>query len=114
MLGDTIDVIGDERRYNQLLNEGMLPSGAIKRIENEKRLGIVVDSGTDWGEISLGKIAVVGLGLIVGYYILKGKSGAVSETTSGLGKINNSIRTIDDIIGIDVAALAICRENGLM
>lgn len=111
MLGDTIDIKKDEKRYNQLLGEGILPSAAIRKIENEKRLGIVVDTGFGgWGlgEISFGKIAVAGVVLFLGYYILKGKpSGIVSS--SGLMSL-----TIDNIVGIDLVALKECRQNGLM
>ena len=115
MLGDTIDIKKDEKRYNQLLGEGILPSAAIRKIENEKRLGIVVDSGFGgwgFGDITFPKVAIVGIVLILGYSLLTGKkssSGVVSTSVD-----NKLSISIDNIEGIDLVALSVCRQNGLM
>jgi len=120
MLGDTIDIKKDEKRYNQLLNEGMLPGAAIRRIENEKRLGIVYDSGIGFGgfgDITFPKVAIVGIVLVLGYSILTGKSSSGSGTTvSGAGVAVSRVGSlsIGNIEGIDLESLNICRQNGLM
>lgn len=101
MFGDTIDVDKDSKRYNELLNQGFLPSQAIKKIETDKRLGIKPEAGFD---IGLVKIAIVGLVIITGYSILKKK--LVPPTPTQL--------SIDTIPGIDLNALSICRQQGLL
>lgn len=111
MLGDTIDIKKDERRYNQLLKEGMLPGAAVRKIENEKRLGIGIkdrDEMGDWN-IDVVKIVVIGLGLVVGISIIKK---IVSPGTSSVS-LSHPLG-LDDIEGIDLNTLMVCRQNGLM
>lgn len=113
MLGDTIDIKKDERRYNQLLGEGILPSAAIRKIETEKRLGVGIkdrDEIGDW-DIDVVKVAIIGLGLFVGIGIIKNIISPVSKEAT---LYQSMTLTVDDIPGIDLDALMICRENGLM
>lgn len=109
MFGDTIDVDKDSKRYNELLNQGFLPSSAIKKIETEKRLGIGIKpkEDTEWN-ITVVKIAIVGLILFTGYSILKKK--LVSPTSP----VQSTTLLIDTIPGIDLNALSICRQQGLL
>lgn len=109
MLGDTIDIKKDERRYNELLSRGMLPGAAIRKIETEKRLGIGVKSEED-ESINVVKIAVIGLGLIVGISIIK----KIVSPGISISATSSYSLTVDDIEGIDIGALMVCRQNGLM
>ena len=111
MLGDTINIDKDTKRYNELLSQGMLPSAAIRKIETEKRLGIGIKDRDESDEsIGVVKVAIIGLGLFVGIGIIKKIVSPASQT--GLSPL--SMMSIDDINGIDLSALAICRQNGLM
>lgn len=118
MLGDTIDIKKDEKRYNQLLNEGVLPSAAIRRIESEKRLGIVVDSGIGFGgfgDITFPKVAIVGIVLVLGYSLLTGKKTGSASQSMTISKTFDKFKlSIDNIEGIDLVALNVCRQKGLM
>lgn len=108
MLGDTIDIKADERRYNELINQGMLPSASIKKIETDKRLGVGIKpkGETDWN-ITTVKIAIVGLSLYIVYSIVKKRISPVTPSPA------HSL-SIDNIQGIDLRSLAICRQNNLL
>lgn len=110
MIGDTIDIDKDSKRYNELINQGFLPSSAIKKIETDKRLGIGVKPKDDaeWN-ITVVKIATVGLIAITGYSIIKKRLSPGPTPTSP-----TQLLSIDTIPGIDLNALSICRQQGLM
>lgn len=114
MLGDTIDIERDTRRYDQLIREGMLPAGAIRKIEAEKRLGIGVVNSDE--SIDVVKVAIIGLGLLIGISVIKRiiSPGTVSGVGSGVGSGIESGILLDNIEGIDLNALYECRQKGLM
>lgn len=111
MIGDTIDIDKDSKRYNELINQGMLPSQAIKKIETDKRLGIGVKpkEDTEWN-ITVVKIAIVGLIAITGYSIIKKAISTPAPRTPS----PTQLLSIDDISGIDLESLSICRQNGIL
>lgn len=114
MLGDTINISKDASTYDKLLSEGMLPAAAIRRIETDKRLGIgiKVDNETNW-DINVVKIVIIGLGLFVGYSIIKKIVSPINQMQSP-SYLPFSSLSIDNMEGIDLNALYICRQNGLM
>lgn len=110
----TIDSKTDSKRFDSLLDKGLFPSAVIKKIEADKRLGIGIkqEGDTDWN-LTIIKITTIGLGLLVSYFMIK-TIVSPTPTSSPTASSTMGLRTIDDLSGIDIKALTICRQNGLM
>lgn len=101
----------EEKRFKQLQEEeGMIPSQALERLEIERRLGTVPEDKKliefkkeDWWYyLSLGLI-----GVAIIYIYMK------STAPAPVAKVALSL-PLDNISGIDLESLSICRKEGLM
>lgn len=99
----------EKRRFKKLQDYGLLPSEALKKIESERRLGIVPEDKTFFKKENLGLYITLGIiSIAIIYVYIKSPS-----QTSTLGKLNNNLK-LDDIKGIDLQSLNECKRKGLM
>ncbi len=99
----------EKRRFKKLQDEGLLPSEALRKIESERRLGIVPEDKFFFKEENIGLYLALGaIGIAIIYVYIKSPS-----QTSTLGKLNNDLK-LDDIKGINIQSLNECRMKGLM
>ena len=103
----------ERNRFKKFQEQGMLPSVALKKLENERKFGItdttnlpskLIDSNT----LFYASLGVIGLTIV--YVYIKNKS---STTPVSLMKSNNDIN-LYNIDGLNIKNLEICKQKGLI
>lgn len=97
----------EKKRFKTLQEQGMLPSQALKKLESERRLGIVpkdekfYEKEDWWFYPVLGTIGIAVLAVIIR-----------SKTSQSIPLYKSE--SLYNIEGIDLNALNICKEKRLM
>jgi hypothetical protein len=103
----------DENRFMELQKDGLVPALAYNKLQAEKRLGIEIPAYTDESTLGIKNsnlgfyltLTAIGAGIIYVY----SKSSSTSTTP-----ITPTLNTIENINGIDLHSLNICKLKGLM
>ena len=105
------NITGSEKWiFNKLQTEGFLPSEALKKIESERRLGIIPKDESLFKSENIGfylALGAIGIGII--YIYLKSPT-----PTSSLSNLSNNNLNLYTIQGINLEALNKCKQKGLM
>lgn len=108
----------EEKRFIRYQEKGLLPNQALRKIEIERRTGIIEEEPTFlgkfdeniWYYVAGGTIGLAAIVIYVNSWLKKSST----STTQPQNVSSLNALAIDNIEGIDSNSLSICRNKGLI